>query len=199
VECYSFPLQISLGRDRARIKFNCSRTINNCVNHYTSDMRTYVPHPSHCKKNVYLYICRVLFIVYFKANPDQGIVCLAEPRIISVARGRKSAGGKERYDGGQRGVGGSEQRGALLSLQSRVRPHSFICSAAEVLNLRCEIPDDHPPWAPGLVYGSCVSALYVHICALVHAAQQRLSQLAPTSVRMGRIISLRSSKNLCIM
>lgn len=104
-----------------------------------------------------------------KVNPGRGIVCLAEPRVISVARGRKSAGGKERMsrerDGGTRGQGG-DQSGALLPLQSRVRPHSFICSAAGMLNLRCEFrATTHlVRWAPGLlVYGSCVRIVHTHI------------------------------------
>lgn len=58
--------------------------------------------------------------------------------------GRKSAGGKREdavWEGEKWGT--EDRNGALLPLQSRVRPHSFICSAAEALNLGTDLAD-HP-------------------------------------------------------
>lgn len=149
---YSFPLRISLGRDRTRIKFNCSRTINNCVNHYTSDMRTYVPHLSHYKKNVYTYAVScslstlkpILTEAQFASRSQESFLLRGGGKAREEKRGRRES---KMEDRGEK----EDRSGALLSLQSRVRPHSFICSAAEVLNLRCEIPDDHPPSALGAI------------------------------------------------
>lgn len=75
---------------------------------------------------------------------------------------------------------GEEDTGAArLPLQSRVRPHSFICSVVEVLNLVAERVADHPPSAfcAPLVYGSC----------LVHCA--RGTQPALESQRTAAILS----------
>lgn len=52
---------------------------------------------------------------------------------------------REREEGSKRCARGGIGAGALLPLQSRVRPHSFICSGAGMLNLRAGISDDHPP------------------------------------------------------
>lgn len=137
----------------------------------------------------------------FKVKPGQGTVCLVEPRVISVARGRKSARGKGRTsrerNGGPRGIGRTRAARSCFSSHVFAHTHSFVqrqrCST-------CDANSGRPPTScvgrPGLVYGSCVRIAHTYIHALLC---MRLSQLAPTSVRTGRIISLRSSKNLCIM
>lgn len=144
-----------------------------------------------------------------KANPGRGIVRLAEPRIISVARGRKSAKGKESWRERKRErlrvrwtVEGTER---IRAARSCLSSHVFAHTHSFVRQQRCSICDANPGRPPtscvgrlGSYMGRVSRISYIHIRALVHA-QQRLSRLAPTSVRTDRIISLRSSKNLCIM
>lgn len=133
----------------------------------------------------------------------RGIVCLASRSQESfLLRG----GGKAREEKRRRASGGRGGQRRIGAARSCLSSHVFAHTHSFVRRQRCSTCDANPGptthlvrWAPGLVYGSCVPHCIAHTRALVHTAQQRLSQLAPTSVRTGRIISLRSSKNLCIM
>lgn len=123
--------------------------------------------PIEKRKSTYAVSCSLS-----KANLRRSIVCLAELRVISVARGRKNARGKERTSREAGWRGWEDQSSALLPLQSRVRPHSFICRRQRCST--CDANPGRPPTScvgrPGSYMGrmSCI----VHTRTLVHAAQQ---------------------------
>lgn len=99
-------------------------------------------------------------------------------------RGRKR---EESEMGGRRGPGAAALASPVTCSPTLI--HLFGGRGAQPA---MRIPDDHPPRALGAraSYMGRVFALHVHARALMHAAQQqRLSQLAPTSVRTDLVLS----------